>query len=189
MTHRHRLACLSIPFALICLVASAHADVKLASIFGDSMVLQRELPVPVWGWAEPGEAVTVTLGSQTKKAEADKDGKWQVKLDALETNAEGLTLAVEGNNKIELNGVLVGEVWICSGQSNMEWSLSSSFALFGNLSSIEKSGLRRIRELNLQTRFLWHGSRSRWNLPSRSKRCYSPSRPFSPLPAFKPSAC
>ena len=71
----------------------------------------------------------------------------------------------------------------------IDCGLSSSFALFWNLSSIEKSGFRRIRELNLQTRFLWHGSRSRWNLPSRSKRCYSPSRPFSPLPAFKRSAC
>lgn len=126
MTHRTRLACLSVTFALVCLAATARADVKLASIFGDSMVLQREMPVPVWGWAEPGEAVTVTLGSQTKKTEADKDGKWQVKLDALKTNAEGQTLSVEGKNKIELQDVLVGEVWICSGQSNMEWGLNGT---------------------------------------------------------------
>ncbi len=124
MTFRHRLACLSMPIAFVCLVATAHADVKLASIFGDSMVLQSEMPVPVWGWAEPGEEVAVTLGDQTKKVEADKDGRWQVKLDALKTNVEGQTLSVTGNNTVELNDVLVGEVWICSGQSNMEWRLS-----------------------------------------------------------------
>jgi sialate O-acetylesterase len=100
--------------------------VKLASIFSDSMVLQRDLPVPVWGWADAGEDVTVTLGDQTKKAKAGQDGRWQVKLDALQANAEGRTLRVAGSNTIELKDVLVGEVWICSGQSNMEWALANS---------------------------------------------------------------
>jgi len=122
--------CLIVPslVALSVLVASsiAVADVRLASVFGDHMVLQRELSAPVWGWAEPGEKVTVTLGEQTKQAEADKDGRWQVKLDALKANNEGQTLTVAGNNTIELKDVLVGEVWICSGQSNMEWTLGNS---------------------------------------------------------------
>jgi sialate O-acetylesterase len=126
MTCRTRFALLFVPLTLLVLAATAHADVKLASIFGDTMVLQRELPVPVWGWAEPGEAITVTIGSQTKKTEADADGKWQVKLDALKTNAKGQTLKVAGKNTIELNDVLIGEVWICSGQSNMEWALSGT---------------------------------------------------------------
>ena len=120
----------SIYFAVACLllgaVPSAHAEVKLASIFGNSMVLQRDLPVPVWGWADAGEDVTVTLGDQTKKAKTDQDGRWQVKLDALKANADGQTLSVVGNNSIELNDVLIGEVWICSGQSNMEWNLGNS---------------------------------------------------------------
>ena len=103
MTFRSRFASLSVPFALICLVATVQADVKLASIFGDSMVLQRELPVPVWGWAEPGEAVTVTLGSQTKKTETDADGKWQVKLDALETNAKGVGMLRTSSIKVRMN--------------------------------------------------------------------------------------
>jgi sialate O-acetylesterase len=115
---------LAIALALLC--SSAYADVKLASIFGDSMVLQRELPVPVWGWADAGEEVTVTFGEQTKKATADKDGRWQVKLDALKANAEGATLKVSGKNTLELKDVLVGEVWICSGQSNMEWGVGGS---------------------------------------------------------------
>ncbi len=126
MTQRRRLRCLLVPIALVCLVATARADVKLATIFGDSMVLQRELPVPVWGWADPGEAVSVTFGSQTQQVEADAEGHWQVKLDALEANAEGQTLTVKGTNTITVNDVLVGEVWICSGQSNMEWPLRVS---------------------------------------------------------------
>ena len=126
MIFRKRFACLSVALAVAGLVTAARADVKLASIFGDSMVLQRELPVPIWGWAEAGEEVTVTLGDQSKKATADKDGRWQVKLDALKANAEGQSLKVSGKNTIELKDVLVGEVWLCSGQSNMEWGLGSS---------------------------------------------------------------
>ncbi|MFP6693909.1 MAG: sialate O-acetylesterase, partial [Pirellulales bacterium] len=113
----------------VCLILPATvavAEVRLPNIFGNSMVLQRELPVPVWGWAESGQEVTVTLGEQTKKAKADQDGRWQVKLDALKANAEGRTLKVAGGNTIELKDILVGEVWICSGQSNMEWALGNS---------------------------------------------------------------
>jgi sialate O-acetylesterase len=126
MTSRFRLIPLAVALLVTCLVTTSQADVKLASIFGDSMVLQRELPVPVWGWAEPGEEVTVTLGEQTKQATADKDGRWQVKLDPLKANADGVTLKVSGKNTIELKDVLIGEVWICSGQSNMEWALGGS---------------------------------------------------------------
>jgi sialate O-acetylesterase len=112
--------------ASLFLVSSARADVTLPSIFSKSMVLQQELPVPVWGWADPGEKIEVSFGGQSKTAEADKSGRWQVKLDALMANAKGQTLTVTGNNKIELSDVLVGEVWICSGQSNMEWPVSRS---------------------------------------------------------------
>ena len=123
MICRRRLTCLCLPFVFVYLITTTHADVKLPSIFGNSMVLQCEMSVPVWGWAEPGEKVTVTIGGQSKKVEADTTGRWQVKLDALKANSEGRKLTVAGNNTIELKDVLVGEVWICSGQSNMEWSL------------------------------------------------------------------
>ena len=124
MRLRNQLACLALSLATTCLASTAQADVKLASIFSNSMVLQRELPVPVWGWADPGEKVTVAFGDQSKSATAAKDGAWQVKLDALKANAKGQSLSVTGNNSIKLSDVLVGEVWICSGQSNMEWPLS-----------------------------------------------------------------
>lgn len=107
-------------------VSEATAEVKLASIFGDSMVLQQELLVPVWGWADAGETVKVEFAGQTKVVAAGDDGTWQITLEPLKASAEGQTLKVSGTNTVELSDVLVGEVWICSGQSNMEWSLSRS---------------------------------------------------------------
>ncbi len=121
-----RLSRYAITLLLVCISAPLHAELKLPSVFGKDMVLQRDLPVPVWGWANAGEEVSVEFSGQTKTTKSDQDGKWMVKLDALEACAEGQTLSVTSDGKIELSGVLVGEVWICSGQSNMEWRLASS---------------------------------------------------------------
>ena len=100
------------------------ADVKLPTIFSDHMVLQRDKVIPVWGWAAPGEAVTVSIAGQTKSATADAAGKWSVKLDKLSAG-EALTLVVSGKNKISVNDVIVGEVWLGSGQSNMAMWMKS----------------------------------------------------------------
>ena len=96
----------------------AWADVTLPSLFSDHMVLQQDAPVPVWGWAAADEEVSVSIGDQTKTAKAGADGKWSLKLDALKAG-EPTTLTVKGKNTITINDVLVGEVWLCSGQSNM----------------------------------------------------------------------
>ena len=107
--------------------APARADVKLPAIFGDHMVLQRDQKDRVWGWADPGEEVTVTVTphDQSKTATAGADGKWQVTLDPLATGGP-YTVTVKGKNTITFNDVLVGEVWICSGQSNMQMGLGGS---------------------------------------------------------------
>ena len=102
------------------LVPVASAEVSVATIIGSNMVLQREMPVPIWGWADVGEKVTVKFAAQTKTATAGADGKWTVKLDALETSAKPADMTVAGSNTITLKNILVGEVWIGSGQSNME---------------------------------------------------------------------
>ena len=102
------------------------AAVKLPSILDSHMVLQQGEPVPVWGWADPGEEVTVTFRNAKVSAKAGKDGKWQVKLPASKANAKGADLVVKGSNEIKLEDVLVGEVWLCSGQSNMEWTVDRS---------------------------------------------------------------
>jgi sialate O-acetylesterase len=98
--------------------AVTRADVKLPGVFGDHAVLQRELPVPVWGWADPGEKVTVTLADQQKTATADAGGKWSLKLDPLKAGGP-YELKVQGKNTLTRVDLLVGEVWLCSGQSNM----------------------------------------------------------------------
>lgn len=109
--------------ALLCRAAAA--DVKLPSIFTSHMVLQQGTPDRVWGWAEPGEEVSVSIADQTKTAKAGDDGKWLVTLDPLKVGGPH-TLTVKGKNEIKLEDVLVGEVWVCSGQSNMQWSLGQA---------------------------------------------------------------
>ena len=98
----------------------AKDDLELPAIFADGMVLQREEPVPVWGWAEPGAAVTVEFDGQKKSTTADKEGKWKVELDAMDAlNTGQKMIVVSGDESKIITDVLVGEVWFCSGQSNM----------------------------------------------------------------------
>jgi len=103
----------------------AVADVRLPAIFGTRMVLQQGEPIRVWGWADPGEAVKVALGDAQAIGKADQQGKWMVKLPAQKAGGPH-RLTVEGDNTIQLDDVLVGEVWVCSGQSNMQWAVSNS---------------------------------------------------------------
>lgn len=101
---------------------AARADVRLHALFTDNMVLQRGLPVTVWGTAENGENIVVKFQGQTVKSTA-KDGKWSVKLSPLLGNATPDVLTAEGKNKVQVQNVVVGEVWLCSGQSNMDFPL------------------------------------------------------------------
>jgi sialate O-acetylesterase len=103
----------------------ARADVKLPAVIGDNMVLQQNAKLPIWGTAEPGEQVTVTIGGQKATATAGADGRWVVKLDALKAGGPH-ELTVTGKNNITIKNVLVGEVWVASGQSNMQWSVRAS---------------------------------------------------------------
>ncbi len=106
-------------------VRPARGDVKLPAIFGSHMVLQQKQADKVWGWAEPGEDVTVKIADQSKTAKADKDGAWSVTLDPLQAGGPH-KLTVSGKNTVTFDDVLVGEVWICSGQSNMELEVKGS---------------------------------------------------------------
>ncbi|MBN2445670.1 MAG: 9-O-acetylesterase, partial [Phycisphaerae bacterium] len=122
--HRHFAATLGIAFGLFT-GTLATADVRLPHLFSDHMVLQRDMPVPVWGWASPGEKITVTLNQHTVRTDSDADGAWRVTLPALQAGGPH-TLVVRGNNTITINDVLVGEVWLCSGQSNMEMGVGAA---------------------------------------------------------------
>lgn len=112
--------------ALLTAVPAAWADVKLPQIFGDHMVLQQKSDAAVWGWAEPNEEVTVTLGDAKATAKTGADGKWKTKIAVPAGSDKPLTLSVKGKNEIVLKDVLAGEVWVASGQSNMEWSVAAS---------------------------------------------------------------
>jgi sialate O-acetylesterase len=117
------------PFGALFIVTTiiantARADVKLPALISDGMVLQRGMPAPLWGWADEGESVTVEFQNQKVTATA-KDGKWMVRLKSLKAGGP-FTLTVSGKNKIELKNVMVGEVWICGGQSNMQWRLNQT---------------------------------------------------------------
>jgi sialate O-acetylesterase len=106
--------------ALLLCSLSAHAELRLAHIFQNHMVLQREKPVPVWGWTAPGETVTVRFAGQEKSGQADDKGYWKIILDPLPASSEPRKLtASTGTQQSAIDDVLVGEVWLCAGQSNM----------------------------------------------------------------------
>ena len=113
--------------ALVAALAPAGwANVTVPSIIGDHMVLQNGAAIPVWGKADPGEAVTVTLGKQVKKTVTAQDGKWMVKLGRVKAASAPLEMTIAGKgNTISVKDILVGEVWIGSGQSNMEWPMKA----------------------------------------------------------------
>ncbi|MFM7413932.1 MAG: sialate O-acetylesterase, partial [Planctomycetota bacterium] len=112
--------------ACFAIVASARADVSLNNMFGDHMVLQQGIANRIWGKADSGEQVTVSFAGQTKTATASGDGTWQVLLDPVKEYGGPHTLVVKGRNEIAFKDVLVGEVWVCSGQSNMQWAVNQS---------------------------------------------------------------
>lgn len=107
-------------------LAQSHGEVTVSNLFSDHMVLQQGQPVPVWGWAGPGEKVTVEFGGQTKTTSAGGDGRWTVELDPLKASAEPRVMKVRGSSELTISDVLVGEVWICSGQSNMAMALAEA---------------------------------------------------------------
>ena len=136
------------------------AQMHPAKIFADSMVLQRGISIPVWGWAAEHEKVTVQFHNQTKTTVAGKDGKWRVNLD-VEKEGGPYTLTVKAANTIVLHDILVGDVWICSGQSNMEWVVKNSNNSAAEIPGADNPMIRQIKlnnvigERNLHNYDLW----------------------------------
>ena len=153
-----------------CLVfaLTASAEVKLPNVIGSGMVLQRDLPVPVWGWAEPGEKVSVSFAGQNESTKAGDDGKWMVKLSALKASAKPASLTIKGSNEIKLENILVGEVWICSGQSNMEWSIRQSM---NAKEEIEASNHPNIRLFNVPGHKVSPLPKERLAIPAKWTTC------------------
>ena len=145
----------------LCVLAGTpvRADIKLPSVVGDHMVLQRDKPLPVWGWADPKEEVTVEFGGSKVSTTADGQGNWKVTLPAMKANGKPQTLTVSGKNKIELKDILLGEVWVGSGQSNMEWSVRGS-----------KGGKEAIESANHPEIRLFHVPKVQARMPAKDVR-------------------
>lgn len=118
-----RCAILVTAIGLSLLSTPVAADVRLAALFSDHAVLQRDRPLPIWGWADPGEEIRVKLNAETAVAKASSDGRWQVTLNAQPASKMPATLEVAGRNQLTIRDIRLGDVWLCSGQSNMEWGL------------------------------------------------------------------
>ena len=134
--------------ALVLLAAAAPAAVRLPQVFGDHMVLQRDAPIVVWGWADAGEEVAVTLAGRTATAAADAAGGWKVTLPSLPAGGP-FEMTVAGKNRITMADVLVGEVWLCSGQSNMELMLKN---VDNAEEALASAALPRLRLLTVEKR-------------------------------------
>jgi sialate O-acetylesterase len=128
---------------LIALASIANADVKLPVVFGDNMVLQRGEAVPVWGWDDAGTEVTVTLGKSKVSAKADKSGKWMVKLPAMKAGGPH-KMTVTGSSTVNVKNILVGEVWLCSGQSNMAFTVGRSTNAKAEIAAAKYPSIRHI---------------------------------------------
>lgn len=123
---------------------NVRADVKLPAVIGDNMVLQRNAEVPVWGWDTAGTEVTVSLGKAKVSAKADESGKWMVKLPAMKAGGPH-EMTVAGSNTVTVKNILFGEVWLCSGQSNMEWTVGRSNNPKEEIAAAKHPNIRHIK--------------------------------------------
>jgi len=131
-------------FTALASTLPAVADVRLPKIFSDNMMLQRGLPVRVWGWADAGEPVSVTLAGKTVATKADDKGEWKLELAAMKAG-ENLELSVKGKNQLSLKNILIGDIWVCSGQSNMEMSLGGCLGAAEDVKAANLPMIRRIK--------------------------------------------
>ena len=120
------LRVLTLTLLAACLPLAAHAKPRLPAVIGSNMVLQRDVPLTIWGWADAGEEITVTIGTNKGTGKANAQGRWTVKLAPMKASAEPLQMTIVGTETLTLTNILVGEVWLGSGQSNMQWSVAAS---------------------------------------------------------------
>jgi len=133
-----------LPLLLALLAANAQAEVRLSNVFSEHMVLQRDRPLRLWGTATPGQALNVDLGGRTASTRVGADGRWRVELPSLPAGGPH-RLRVKGDQTIELRDVLIGDVWLLGGQSNMEWPLATTDTGEQEVASPQNAQLRHLR--------------------------------------------
>ncbi|HAY74942.1 MAG TPA: sialate O-acetylesterase, partial [Opitutae bacterium] len=117
-----------LPLLLIHALVSSFlwGDLRTPAVIGSNMVLQQNHRNPIWGWGNPGETVRVSIGEQMHQAKADEKGYWKVTLNPMKASSSPMVMTIRGSTDLKYDNVLVGEVWLCSGQSNMGWALGNS---------------------------------------------------------------
>jgi len=143
---------------ILLLCSTSRADVRLPRLFGDNLVLQQQSTNTVWGWANAGERVTATASwGATAETKADENGRWKLFLITPE-HGTGHTLVIAGNNRIRIQNVAIGEVWLCAGQSNMGWAMANTF-------EAEKE-----TDVNLPNFRIFKSQREHWHEPLEESR-------------------
>src|SRR5690625_2824167 len=145
--------------ALVALLLSfsAWAEVSLPRLVSGGMVLQRDQEMPLWGWADPGESVQLTCRGSNYRSEADAEGHWQVTLPPLSAGGPD-DLNISASNQLLVRDVLVGDVWLASGQSNMQLTMDRTEPLYGRL--MAEANNDQIREFTVPERYNFHGPQS-----------------------------
>lgn len=153
MTSPHRTPILAIVVLLACgflpvdaLENSVDAGLRVHNLFQSNMVIQRAKPVDVWGWSQPGDKVTVTFARKSVSATADKAGKWLVQLPAMEASSTPakMTIASSGGDEFKFKNIVIGDIWVLGGQSNMQWAIGATNE--GNL-EVASANFPKIRML------------------------------------------
>lgn len=144
------------------------ANVSLPYIFSDNMVLQRNAEIPIWGFASPKEKITIHFKKQTKTTVADENGNWRVLLNK-EKEGGPFILKINGNNKIIFKNILIGDVWLCSGQSNMEWNLASADGYKDELNQKEFPLIRHVKiQKKINSLPQQNTSETHWDIANKS---------------------
>jgi len=162
-----------LPFLTLLVTAiPVQAELRLPAIINDHMVLQQKQDNPIWGWDTAGTEVSVTLGDQAHSTTADADGKWKVTLSPLEACADPATIVIQGTSRREITDVLVGEVWMCSGQSNMGMTLAGDWKADVEALSSNHPNLRLITVPRVGTQELQEDFEGQWEA-ANSQNCRS----------------
>ena len=144
--------------AIICVSLTANAEIRLPQLFQSGMVMQRGKPIPIWGWADKGEQVTITFQKKTYTTTADDEGRWRIDLPkqkaggpfTLEVNSEGVN-----SEKLIINNILIGDVWLLSGQSNIDVTIERVYPQYVN--EIDQFNNNQVRLFRVQNETAIHG--------------------------------
>ena len=172
-------------FVWLCLLVfvnlKTHAQLRLPSLVSDGMVLQRDTPLTIWGWAAPGEKITVQLNRKAYKTTTDASGKWQVKLQPMKAGGP-FTMAIAGDTQLNVNDILIGDVWFCSGQSNMVHQLNIHDVTYAN--EIATANFPQIRQFWVPTLTSLQGPQADVPNGQWKKAVGQDVRPFSAVAYF-----